>query len=104
MVVFCEAFSCDLSIHPSISSFIHGWHHIGKKTLTKLNNPPPSAHVSLSKKGIPSPGGAPPRFWYQYQLYVGISRVTSSANIKIFSDQGPDEYVQNVIYTEGLKM
>jgi hypothetical protein len=30
------------------------------------------------------------------QLYVAISRVTSSGNIKIFNDQGFDRYMQNV--------
>jgi ATP-dependent DNA helicase PIF1 len=34
------------------------------------------------------------------QLYVAISRVTSSANIKIFSGQGPDGYMRNVVYKE----
>jgi ATP-dependent exoDNAse (exonuclease V) alpha subunit len=38
------------------------------------------------------------------QLYVTISRVTSSANIKIFSGQGPDGYMQNVVYKEVLEM
>jgi hypothetical protein len=33
-----------------------------------------------------------------------ISQVTSSANIKIFSGQGPDGYMQNVIYREVLEM
>ncbi|KAH9571718.1 hypothetical protein CY35_02G107800, partial [Sphagnum magellanicum] len=37
------------------------------------------------------------------QLYVAISRVTSSANIKIFSGQGPDGYMQNVVYKEVLE-
>jgi ATP-dependent DNA helicase PIF1 len=32
------------------------------------------------------------------QLYVAISRVTSSANIKIFNGQGPNRYMQNVVY------
>jgi hypothetical protein len=32
------------------------------------------------------------------QLYVAISQVTSSANIKVFSSQGPDEYMWNVVY------
>jgi hypothetical protein len=27
------------SIHPSVPSSIHGWHHIGKKTLAEINNP-----------------------------------------------------------------
>ncbi|KAH8968658.1 hypothetical protein BDL97_03G140000 [Sphagnum fallax] len=38
------------------------------------------------------------------QLYVAISRVTSSANIKIFNDQGPDKYMRNVVYKEVLEM
>jgi ATP-dependent DNA helicase PIF1 len=38
------------------------------------------------------------------QLYVAISRVTSSANIKIFNAQGPDRYMQNVTYKEVLKL
>ncbi|KAH9555671.1 hypothetical protein CY35_08G127200 [Sphagnum magellanicum] len=37
-------------------------------------------------------------------LYVAISRVTSSANIKIFNDQGPDGYMRNVLYKEVLEM
>jgi ATP-dependent exoDNAse (exonuclease V) alpha subunit len=42
---------------------------------------------------------------YSYgQLYVVISRVTSSANIKVFNGQGPDGYVWNVIYKEVLEM
>jgi len=47
---------------------------------------------------LPSP------VFYHGQLYVGISRVTSSANIKIFSGQGPDEYMRNVVYKEVLEM
>jgi hypothetical protein len=38
------------------------------------------------------------------QLYVAISQVTSSANIKIFNGLGPDGYMQNVIYREVLEM
>jgi len=38
------------------------------------------------------------------QLYVAISRVTSSANIKIFNGQGPDRYMWNVVYKEVLEM
>jgi hypothetical protein len=38
------------------------------------------------------------------QVHVVISRVTSSANIKIFSDQGPDGYMRNVVYREVLEM
>jgi ATP-dependent DNA helicase PIF1 len=37
-------------------------------------------------------------------LYVAISRVTSSANIKIFSDQGPHGYMRNVVCKEVLEM
>jgi hypothetical protein len=38
-----EAFS----IHPSVPSSIHGWHHAGKKTLAEINNPPPCACVAV---------------------------------------------------------
>jgi hypothetical protein len=38
------------------------------------------------------------------QLYVPISQVTSSANIKIFSGQGPDGYMLNVVCREVLEM
>jgi hypothetical protein len=38
------------------------------------------------------------------QLYVAISRVTSSVNIKIFNNQGPDGYMRNVVYKEVLEM
>jgi ATP-dependent exoDNAse (exonuclease V) alpha subunit len=38
------------------------------------------------------------------QLYVAISRVTSSANIKIFNGQGPNRYMRNVVYKEVLEM
>ncbi len=40
----------------------------------------------------------------QGQLYEAISGVTSSANIKIFSGQGPNGYMQNVVYREVLEM
>ncbi len=38
------------------------------------------------------------------QLYVAISRVTSSANIKIFNGQGLDRYMRNVVYKEVLEL
>jgi ATP-dependent DNA helicase PIF1 len=38
------------------------------------------------------------------QLYVAISQVTSSANIKIFNSQGPNRCMRNVVYKEVLKM
>ncbi len=47
---------------------------------------------------LPSP------VFYHGQLYVVISRVTSSANIKIFNGHGLDEYMQNVVYREVLEM
>jgi hypothetical protein len=46
---------------PSIHPVIHGWHHTGKKTLAEINNPPPSAHVSLFKKKRAHPGGGTPK-------------------------------------------
>jgi hypothetical protein len=41
---------------------------------------------------------------YHGQLYVAICRVASSANIKIFSSQGPDGYMRNVVCREVLEM
>ncbi len=38
------------------------------------------------------------------QLYVAISRVTSSANIKILNGRGPDRYMRNVVYKEVLDL
>jgi hypothetical protein len=62
VVVFREAFSSDPSIHPSVLSSIHGWHHTRKKTLAEINKPPPFAHVSMSRKGMPGPrGGGTPK-------------------------------------------
>jgi hypothetical protein len=61
----------------------------------------------------PAPGGGTPKILisisatnptYILQLYVAISQVTSSANIKIFNGQCLDEYMQNVIYREVLEM
>jgi hypothetical protein len=46
----------------------------------------------------------PSLVFYHGQLYVVISWVTSNANIKIFNSQGPNEYMQNVVYKEVLKM
>jgi len=46
-----------------------------------------------------------PSLVYSYgQLYVAISWVTSSANIKIFSGQSPDRYMRNVVYKEVLEL
>jgi len=59
--------SRDLSIHPFVPSSIHGWHHTGNKTLAEINNPPPLHMCRYLGKACPAPGGAPPRFWYQYQ-------------------------------------
>jgi hypothetical protein len=98
---------------------IDRWHHTGKKTRAEINNAP-SAHVLLSKKGMPGPRGGTPKilissnkpniylpspvFSHGQQLYVAMSWVASSANIKIFSIQGPDGYMWNVIYREVLEM
>ncbi len=38
------------------------------------------------------------------QLYVAISRVTNSGNIKIFNGQGPNRYMRNVVYKEVLEL
>jgi hypothetical protein len=47
---------------------------------------------------------SPSPVFYHGQLYVVISWVTSSANIKIFNGKGPDEYMRNVVYKEVLEM
>jgi hypothetical protein len=75
----------------------------------------------MFKKGMPSPGGGHPQdfdinisnkpniyLWSSVfshgQLYVAISWVISSANIKIFNGQGLDGYMQNVAYREVLEI
>jgi len=60
--------------------------------------------ISDSGKGLGFGVYLPSLIFYHGQLYVAISWVTSSANIKIFSSQGPDEYMRNVVYREVLKM
>jgi hypothetical protein len=47
---------------------------------------------------LPSP------VYFHGQLYVAISWVTRSGNIKIFNGQGPDRYMRNVVYKEVLEM
>jgi ATP-dependent exoDNAse (exonuclease V) alpha subunit len=46
----------------------------------------------------------PSQVYSHGQLYVVISRVTSSANIKIFSGQGLDGLMRNVVHKEVLEM
>jgi hypothetical protein len=55
---------------------------------------------TLSNVGVYLPSS----FYSHGQLYVVISWVTSSANIKIFNGQGPDRYMRNVIYKKVLEM
>ncbi len=81
----------------SIRPVIHPWMTSYREENPGRNKyPPPSAHVSLSRKGMPSPGGGTPNililisarnptYISHGQLYVTISQVTSTANIKIFS-------------------
>jgi hypothetical protein len=60
VVVFREVFSRDPFIHPSVPSSIHGWHHIGKKTLIEINNPSPLLRMCCCLgKACPGLGGTP---------------------------------------------
>jgi hypothetical protein len=52
MVVFHEAFP---SIHPSLRLIIHPWMASYKEENPGKKKNPPSAHMSLSRKGMPSP-------------------------------------------------
>jgi hypothetical protein len=112
------------SIHPFVPSSIHGWHHTGEKNPGKNKYPPPPLDMCRCLgKPCPTPGGGTPKInksqgqtfnnvgvympspnFYHGQLYVAISQVTSSANIKSFTGQGPDEYMRNVVYREVLEM
>jgi hypothetical protein len=53
--------SCDLPIHPFVSSFIHGWHHTWKKTLAEINNPPPFRMCCSLGKAWSALGGGTPK-------------------------------------------
>jgi len=63
----------------------------------------PSIHLSRhpSRHAQPHGGGNPKIL---ISISAATSQVTSSANIKIFSGQGPNEYMQNVVYREVLEM
>jgi hypothetical protein len=96
VVVFREAFSRDdLFIHPSVLSSIHGWHHIGKKTLAEINNPGALRMCCCLGKACPAPRGGHPQ-----DFDINISNKSN----KIFSGQGPHEYMRNVVYREVLEM
>ncbi len=59
VVIFREIFSsCDPSIHPSIPSSIHGWHHTRNKTLAEINNPPLLHLCHCLGKACPAPRGS----------------------------------------------
>ncbi len=71
VVVFCEAFFITWPVHPSIHLILHPWMALySEKTLAEINNPPPPtfcACVTVEERHARPQGGAPPRFWYQYQ-------------------------------------
>jgi len=46
----------------------------------------------------------PSQVYSHGQLYVAISQVTSSVDIKIFNGHGTDGYMRNVVYKEFLEM
>ncbi len=92
MIIFYESFSHDPSIHPFVPSSIHEWHHTGKKTLAKINKPPsPLPMCCYLEKACQAQGGGDPQ-----DFDINISNKPN----KIFSSQGPHEYMQNVVYKE----
>ncbi len=99
--------SCDPSIHgwyhvthPSVPSSIHGCHHTGKKTLAEINHRPPLRMCRSLGKACPAPvSGLLP--WSAVFCYLTGHK---QCNIKIFSGQGPDGYMRNVVHREVLEM
>jgi hypothetical protein len=75
---------------------------LGKACLAPGGGQPQDFDINISNK--PNIYLSSLVFSHGQQLYVAISRVTSSANIKIFSGQGPDGYMRNVVYREVLEM
>jgi hypothetical protein len=90
-----EAFS----IHPSVPSSIHGWHHTGKKTLAEINNLL-STHVSLFRKSMPGPGlwSLP---WSAVCCYLTGHKQCKHQD---FQQPGSHEYMRNVVCREVLEM
>jgi hypothetical protein len=90
-----------LKLFPSI----HGWHHTGKKTLADINNPP-SAHVSLSREGMPGPGLQSFTMVSCMLLSHGSQAVQKSrfSAARVPMDTCEMWYIEHVVYREVLEM